>query len=612
MLEQLLARVRATEQDAVDARGRVAQLEQACPPPAQRSLEQRLAISEARVEAERARAEAERAKAEKARAEAERARAEAEKESAEAEKVARVAAEAKAERATQQMLQLTLGSLDDRDASGRGVGHRGTHPADPTVGFVSKHQRADTLVTPSKASPSESLLAESRSAILTRPVSLEVPGPSVAGAFDRLLNCARNAPSTSDCGGGLVSRALMVEANYYELATSVLPPFVERVGHGYGQMSATALFSVAGTRMPLWSLPGECYPELHVRGIVQPDSPAGRFVPGYSGELETSGDKHGLEQAVFYAVMDMTRIFFPAQRDDGGQVAPCKPRYFHRPPVAYALVAFPHVGYYVAIEMIGKLLVSPISAPFFLGSDEHRAAANALPAVQYAPPLDELNSWEDLRWSQYPPGARYPDVLWTVQNGTFFKVVQASALPGAAFASMHRVYSHLADALASAADRPASLPASVKLMYGANQVLVTMPAVVGQTCTDDNDVLLAGEVLNAVADAVVWLARHRIVYVDLRAPNVIRSTPISAARTPGDAQPAPAACLVDFDDCLLADAPVVTLEDYATYLQQYRASVDSSMPFANFFAARFLDGACPAVRDALDQAFLKYVATATP
>ena len=135
----------------------------------------------------------------------------------------------------------------------------------------------------------------------------------MADAFGLLLECAQKTLKSNKEGGDLVSRTLMAEATFYELATSILQSFVERVGNGYGMMTAKALFSTAGMRTPLWTLTGECQPELHVRGNTK--ASADGIVPGFNGELKTAGDRHGFEQAVFYAVMDTTRIFFPATED---------------------------------------------------------------------------------------------------------------------------------------------------------------------------------------------------------------------------------------------------------------------------------------------------------
>ena len=43
-------------------------------------------------------------------------------------------------------------------------------------------------------------------------------------------------------------------------------------------------------------------------------------------------------------------------------------RFFTRPPVGYGLAALAHVGYLVAVEWVGRLFVSVVSHPFFLGS----------------------------------------------------------------------------------------------------------------------------------------------------------------------------------------------------------------------------------------------------
>ena len=444
-----------------------------------------------------------------------------------------------------------------------------------------------------------SIMAESRSSLVAQPVSLPTSLPSVSEAFDKLLHVARQ--DHGDENEKAPWRALMVERVYYDLATSVLPPFAERMADSVGKMDATALFSRAGTKTILWELRGQCEPELHVRGKLTDDAGAGTgFVPGYNGELKTAGDVRALDQAVYYAFMDMTRIFFPARTNAQGATIACPRRYFDRPPVAYALLAYPHVGYFVAIEMIGRLFVSPVSAPFFVGSREHADAARALPVVKYAAPVEVPDVETGTSWQNLGLPGRAPHVLWTVRGDTFLKIVRCTARTGPAFASMYRVYSHLS-AILSEAGKPASLPASVQLLYGAHEVLLKMTAVHGKHCSNDKDVVTPGRVLACVADAIAWLARHRIVYVDLRGPNVM--IPDDAARTP--------ACLVDFDDCMFVDGPVLSLDDYRAHLAIFCAHVQGDPTEAllvktDFFAAQFLEHTYPAVEAALESAFATY------
>ncbi len=111
---------------------------------------------------------------------------------------------------------------------------------------------------------------------------------------------------------------------------------------------------------------------------------------------------------------------------------------------------------------------------------------------------------------------------------------------------MYEVYA----AAARQVDLPqALLPA--QLLFGFFAVAVEMPFAVG--CQPTPEELESDTVLRPIAEAIAWLMRKRLVYVDVRSPNIILSRPH------GD----PAAAvrrvrLVDYDDCVLLDAGVAS------------------------------------------------------
>jgi Ser/Thr protein kinase RdoA (MazF antagonist) len=148
---------------------------------------------------------------------------------------------------------------------------------------------------------------------------------------------------------------------------------------------------------------------------------------------------------------------------------------------------------------------------------------------------------------------------------------------------MQRAYARLAAVLP---DAPPGLHLvrSVRLTYGAHEVLVEMPAVAGREAADA-EVTSGGSVLDAVAASIVWLARKGVVYVDLRGPNVV----IDAGGDPW---------LVDFDDCLAVRESVDTLASFTRHLAA-SPGADRKATFASRLAGGFL----PAVKDALTAAF---------
>lgn len=405
---------------------------------------------------------------------------------------------------------------------------------------------------------------------------------SPSAAFDALLKLAH---------GDL--RALSQERIFYRLAAEVLPAFAERVGDQSGSMEASTLFTHAAACTHLLRFALQCKPELHVRGKT---GEAGRrYRPGFNGELKTAGDEQALEQALYYVLMDMVRIFFPAALTSAGKSAPGPRRFFTRPPLGFALVAFALLGYFVAVEWVGIVHAAPLTQPFMLGSAEHRAAAAALPDESYDEP-EELD--EGLPWRTAEPERALPmRVSWCVSSDgrTFRKLVAAGARTPAGFAAMHRTYQRLARLPAADAARPAAVVAPCRLLYGAHEVLVVMPAVAGASeCTDDELLSHGAAAQEAVAEAVAWLAvQHGVVYTDVRGPNVLLQ--------PGESGGAPSARLVDYDDCETVEpGAVATVEAYERCLAGCPAAAQADT-FAAVFCARA--DRMQHLRHALERAF---------
>jgi hypothetical protein len=239
------------------------------------------------------------------------------------------------------------------------------------------------------------------------------------------------------------------------------------------------------------------------------------------------------------------------------------------------------VAYFLALEWVGKLLVSPASLPFFLGSPQHAEAVAALPAQRYDPP-EVLDLTIVQPWLTLARGDEKKELCaWCVHGGTFRKLVRGDARTGEGFAAMYAAYAALARLLPGAPPR-LNLPTSVRLLFGVHEVLVEMPAVQGRAAREEE---LVGNLLSTVATAVAWLACQGVVYTDVRAPNVI-------------VDGAGKGWLVDFDDCIVVPAPVTSLEGY-------RAAVLASPAASqmNTFAARLGCGKELALEKALESAF---------
>jgi len=430
------------------------------------------------------------------------------------------------------------------------------------------------LSSPSNAAPG--IVDGIFCAIIERPIAatklgIVLPSNSVATSFRALLD---------DAAGD--SRALAQEANFYVRATKHLPVFAETIGGALGNMDAGVLFTCHSLKTRAWSFSRRCLPELHVRAKVTASQ---AFRPAFNGEVKSVGSTW-LEQAVYYTAMDMVRVFFPASEDGA---APGPRRFFSRPPLGFALVTFPHVGYIVALEWIGVLFVSPVSAPFFVNSSEHAAAIRSLPDVTYEDPktLDEQLVWHT--WSVARPGLLRPEaVSWAVSRGRFHKLVCADARSPARFRELYDSYELLMGLKSDANIAPPALEPvarGIHLFFGAHEVLIEMDALDGARNATDNEVTTAGVVLNKAAAAVAWLATRRLLYVDLRGPNVLIS---------GDK-----VWLVDYDDCCVLDAPV---HDIASFR---RALIQTDAAARGDWASALTSDALPVVNTALEKAFLE-------
>lgn len=442
---------------------------------------------------------------------------------------------------------------------------------------------------PSPTSPqAKCFLTNDQVGFLPAPATLPCD-PSVAAAFCKLLGRVDNN-----------TRGLMTEKTMYASASSLLPAFARRVVDGVGTVSAQALFTTAGLRSRGWEFSPQCQPKLHVCADTSPARP---FRPGFNGEVKSAGDGLALEQAAYYTAMDMTRVFFPAVDAH----TPCPRRYFTSPPLGFAIVGFPHVAYIVALEWIGKLLVSPLSQPFILESEQHAAAVAGLPDVHYQEPVELGEVAEDSSWL-YPneEPSKLGMVSYHVGTGLFRKLVRGDARTAAQFARMARAYTALADhrfhpevdgsaASAPQQQRPAALVGltGLRLLYGAHEVLLEMKELTGRPCNDaeltcSSSSSSGHSILEGVADALAWLAVRGLVYTDLRGPNVLLDGSIPQ--------------LLDFDDCVVLESSVCSVEGFKAVLADF---VTEEKLLAGF-AVRCAAGAFPELEQALGTAFAKF------
>jgi len=339
---------------------------------------------------------------------------------------------------------------------------------------------------------------------------------------------------------------------FFAASTLYLSPFDE--------LLTKAMKAAETPVVPGASIPWTCKPEL----LTTVRAP---FHPAFTGEVKpahSSGDgkarAHLFDEIVTYAMLGMLGSFFRG-------VPRRAHRFFRAPPYAFALAAFPHVGYLVAIEWAGKLLTSVVSEPFFVGSDAHAAAVARLPDCDFSKDFFDIPV-DAVRVAAWPDDGRRAAVIWRVEapkagdeHADFFKILRGAAFDADFFRRVFSVYARYAAALVDAADgvapRPPALLDAV-LLFGAGEVCVRMPWAHGRDASVA-DLAAGGVAVKPVAEAVVWLARRGLLYVDLREPNVRVNVETGAV------------ALVDYDDMALLAAPPASADELRAALQDANA-----------------------------------------
>ena len=399
---------------------------------------------------------------------------------------------------------------------------------------------------------------------------------------------------------GVSAEEMLREATAYPHATAHVPAWVRaRVrGHkGAAAEAASTLFlpPAHGTAledrptMPGATVPWSCMPELLTKGAA--------FHPAFNGEVKSamsSGEGsrlHMFDEVATYAVLGMLGSYFL-------DVPAGSHRFFRAPPHAFSLVAMAHVGYLVAVEWVGKVFISAVSEPFFLDSERHRAAIGLLPDSDMSGGAVDMPVAK-VPVAAWPPAPTSADdkwqagVIWRTQapagagEGSFFKIIRGHAYTEAVFRRMFKSYAALAAARADTLDPPPvaiAVSASAELLFGAGEVCVQMPWIAGRAAAR-GDLTASGCAVEPVAAALAWLARHCLLYVDVRGPNVL----IEHVR--GEA---PRVALVDFDDMVVTDRPPASADELIAFLARAGAL---------FVSPEGMPGALPALVAALRAAW---------
>ena len=105
-------------------------------------------------------------------------------------------------------------------------------------------------------------------------------------------------------------------------------------------------------------------------------------------------------EVLTYLILSMLRSLFSGSSSSSL-------RFYANPPVAYGIVSFPHCGYYVGVEWIGKALMYPVTGPFVLGSPGMAEACASLKDVNYSDSVEVSCSGDEWGCIQQPAMDRH-------------------------------------------------------------------------------------------------------------------------------------------------------------------------------------------------------------
>ena len=286
-------------------------------------------------------------------------------------------------------------------------------------------------------------------------------------------------------------------------------------------------------------LPMLCEPEIFV-GVD-----AGSRKPPFTSEQKNLGSGNTFYSEIFtYGLAGLVESFFPT---DQYKVLM---RFYEAPPVAFAVTGAGYMSHISLIEWVGQLRVCPWTEPFFLGSSQHEKAIADINAATPALQCRYTNFVEiDLTggsWCNNDTAL----VSWATVGEVFWKIIHGARDPrGEQYRDLYTVYKRYQEVCSTNTLPDQLVPAS--LYFGQFAVAVRMRAV-GDSDVTTEQLETDEYVQREVAIAIVFLARHGLLYTDLRAYNVRRA---------GDK-----VWLVDYDDMII----VPNLETYDRFVEELR------------------------------------------
>lgn len=369
------------------------------------------------------------------------------------------------------------------------------------------------------------------------PLSFESPIGSPYAVYKELTNKGEENYITDPAD-------LLRESSYYPLLSKHLITGVsaeQRQPNTSDKRTFMYLYPHAQANSRTMSLPEASEPEMFAT------VPHGTRKCPQTGELKSLGDKAVMFSEVFVSSLGaLIESFFPNEKVEA--------RFYDAPPLCFAIVGAGYMAHVVVVEWVGQLRLTPISNPFFLGSPEHAGAIESINKLletpefeqRYATPLDvPFEGWRNIvegRIAYRDHGKEFMKVLqgWRDARGEYYKQVYNSYMKYQALTSTAR-------------DLPSAL-VPAKLLFGQFKLLVRMQAVGDRDVTDD-ELRDDPSVMGPISDAIVYLAKHGLLYSDLRSPNVRRSNDTGAVY------------LVDYDD-------LYTIDECSTFIAFTSAALE--------------------------------------
>jgi hypothetical protein len=143
--------------------------------------------------------------------------------------------------------------------------------------------------------------------------------------------------------------------------------------------------------------------------------------------------------------------------------------------------------------------------------------------------------------------------------------------PNAIFhAHRYKVYRRYIEVISDRSDPPPPSLLPARLLFGLFDMAVEMEFVEGRVPTDDE--METEAVLTPLVEAIMWLARHGLLYIDLRPPNMLLTSNGGFA-------------LIDYDDMVILKEPVPSGRDVRTLLMSNTVSRAALMKFDGLHCA---------------------------